>query len=60
MRCPHCDGEDCIQVEIQLKGEDQIQFYSCRRCEEKWWVRDGDTIALDDVLNLTSEREGKK
>jgi hypothetical protein len=59
MRCPHCDGEDCIQIEIRLKGEETVQFFSCRRCETKWWQRDGDTIALDEVLDLTSQLEAR-
>jgi hypothetical protein len=59
MVCPHCDGEDCIQIEIRLKGEETVEFFSCRRCEAKWWQRDGDTIALDEVLDLTSELESR-
>ncbi len=59
MRCPHCKGEDTIEIEIRLKGDEDVQFYSCRRCEAKWWRRDGDTIALDEVLNLTAQKEGK-
>jgi transposase-like protein len=59
MKCPQCKGEDTIQIEISLKGEDDVKFYSCRRCESKWWERDGDTIALDEVLNLTAEKEGR-
>ncbi|HEX2236311.1 MAG TPA: hypothetical protein VHK89_08550 [Actinomycetota bacterium] len=59
MLCPHCDGEDCIQIEIRLKGEETVQFFSCRRCETKWWQRDGDTIALDEVLDLTSQLEAR-
>jgi hypothetical protein len=59
MVCPHCDGEDCIQIEIRLKGEETVEFFSCRRCEAKWWQRDGDTIALDEVLDLTSELEAR-
>lgn len=59
MVCPHCDGEDCIQIDIRLKGEETVEFFSCRRCEAKWWQRDGDTIALDEVLDLTSELESR-
>ena len=45
MLCPKCEGEDCIHIEIRLSGEDRVQFYSCRKCESKWWERDGDTVA---------------
>jgi transposase-like protein len=59
MRCPQCHGEDCVHIEINLKGEDTIQFFSCRRCEAKWWERNGDTIALDEVLDLTARSEAR-
>jgi transposase-like protein len=59
MLCPKCEGEDCIHIEIQLSGEDRVQFYSCRNCESKWWERDGDTVALDEVLNLAAESKVK-
>ena len=59
MECPHCHGQDCTEIEINLKNEDHVKFYSCRRCESKWWQHDGDTIALDDVLTLTAKHEGR-
>jgi transposase-like protein len=59
MHCPHCGEQDCIQIEIRLKDEDTVQFFSCRHCEAKWWRHDGDTIALDEVLSLTAESEAR-
>ena len=60
MRCPHCGGEDCIQIEIHLQTEDTVQFCSCRRCESKWWEReDGNAISLDEVLGLASQKQSK-
>ena len=60
MNCPHCGGEDCIQIEINLETEDTVLFCSCRRCESKWWEReDGVAIGLDEVLDLASQREAK-
>jgi len=55
--CPQCGGEDCTQIVINLKEEDSVQFFNCRRCEAKWWEHEGDTIALDEVLNLAAEAE---
>jgi hypothetical protein len=57
MNCPGCRGRDCVHIEIQLQGDQTVQFYSCRRCEAKWWERDGDAIALDEILNLAAKRE---
>jgi transposase-like protein len=59
VECPYCQGQDCIQIEIRLKGEETVQFFSCRRCETKWWERDGDTIDLEEVLHLTAESEAR-
>jgi hypothetical protein len=59
MLCPKCQGEDCIHISIQLSGEDRVGFYSCRRCESKWWERGGDTVALDEVLSLAAESKVK-
>lgn len=57
MRCPQCHGEDCIQIEIHLKTDESVEFSSCRRCEAKWWERGGDTISLDEVLNLAARKD---
>ena len=59
MRCPQCHGEDTTTIAIKLRGDDSVSFYQCRRCEAKWWQHNGDTIALDEVLNLTAEAEVK-
>ena len=56
MRCPECEGEDCVQIEINLEQE-SVQFSSCRRCEAKWWERAGDTIDLSDVLSLAEKSQ---
>jgi transposase-like protein len=57
MNCPHCDGEDTIQIEIHLRTEETVQFFSCRRCESKWWEKEGDEIPLDEVLTLAAKKE---
>ncbi len=59
MNCPECKGKDCIQIEIRLKDDDTVQFFSCRRCETKWWEHGGDTIALDEVLTLAARKDPK-
>ena len=57
MRCPQCQSEDCIEIEMKLKDEDSVKFFSCRDCESKWWEKEGSTIALDEVLELASKRD---
>ena len=57
MRCPRCAGEAItnIAIDADAKDEKSLMFYSCRRCEEKWWERDGAMIELREVLDLTSK-----
>ena len=57
MRCPNCGGEDTTEIIINLREDDSVEFFSCRRCEAKWWQHAGDTIALDEVLNLAAQSE---
>ena len=59
VNCPQCADTDCIEIEINLKQENTVRFMSCRRCEAKWWQREGNTIALDEVLNLAAQRDRK-
>lgn len=56
MRCPQCGGTDCTQIELHLTDEQNVEFFSCRRCEARWWEREGDTIALDEVLTIAANR----
>lgn len=57
MRCPSCKATDCTEIQLHLTGDDTVEFFSCRSCEAKWWVREGDTIALDEVLNLAAKKD---
>jgi len=59
MHCPQCEAKDTTMIVIGLRDDDSVSFYQCRRCEAKWWQHQGDTIALDEVLNLTSHSETK-
>ena len=57
MRCPKCEGEDCVRVHINLRDSDSIDFYSCRLCEAMWWEHFGDTISLEEALELTARKD---
>ena len=59
MRCPQCAGEDCINIDITLKGEDVVKFHSCRKCEAKWWEHEGGPVALDEILTLAARKDPK-
>jgi transposase-like protein len=55
MNCPDCSSQDCIHIEIHLTDE-QVQFYSCRSCEAKWWENKGGPVDLEKVLGLAGRR----
>lgn len=55
MNCPDCKSQDCIHIEIHLTDE-QVQFYSCRSCEAKWWETEGGPVDLERVLGLAGRR----
>ena len=59
MECPQCGGRDCVEIEIRLKDDDSVQFFSCRKCEHRWWKHHGDQVALDEVLNLASKKDDR-
>jgi hypothetical protein len=54
MKCRQCTKENTTEIEIQLKSEEKVRFFSCRFCEFKWWKYEGEPIALDRVLSLTA------
>jgi hypothetical protein len=55
VKCPECNSQDCIHIEIHLTDE-QVQFYSCRKCEAKWWESESGPVDLEKVLGLAGRR----
>jgi transposase-like protein len=52
MNCPQCGVTDVIEIKHKLPDGIEVQFFSCHRCEEKWWDRDGKQIDLRQVLDI--------
>ncbi len=52
--CPRCRSTDVTAITIDLRAERDMNFYSCRTCEEKWWERDGERIGLTEVVELSA------
>lgn len=53
MDCPQCGARDVIEIDHRLPDGVQLYFFSCPRCEEKWWDREGEQVTLQEVLELT-------
>ena len=52
MDCPQCGISDVIEIKHRLPDGSEVQFFSCHKCEEKWWDQAGQLIDLRQVLEL--------
>lgn len=52
MDCPQCHARDVIEIKHRLPDDTEVHFFSCHRCEEKWWDRDGDQVELGQILDI--------
>ncbi|MDH5420344.1 MAG: hypothetical protein OEY55_00920 [Acidimicrobiia bacterium] len=41
-----------IEIHQKLPDGTEIDFFSCHKCDERWWDHQGREIALADVLEL--------
>lgn len=41
-----------IEIDHRLPDGTEVHFYSCHKCEEKWWDKDGRQVPLTEVLDL--------
>ena len=51
MQCPQCGAEDVIEIKNRI-DDIEIDFFSCHRCEEKWWDKSGKSVSLREVLEI--------
>jgi transposase-like protein len=55
MHCPRCTNSRLVEISMTLAGE-RVLLRSCSACDTRWWNREGEPIALRDVLQLASVR----
>jgi DNA polymerase III alpha subunit (gram-positive type) len=48
--CPECGQGDVISISMTVSGRD-LSFSTCHACEAKWWHRDGESVALAQVID---------
>lgn len=51
LSCPRCGAKDVININLSLEKGDRVAFYSCHRCEKRWWNKEGEAVGLDGVLD---------
>jgi hypothetical protein len=52
LACADCGADSVIQIELTLPDGTEVTFYSCHKCENRWWDRDGQELDLEVVLDL--------
>lgn len=52
MDCPQCGMRDVIEIKHRLPDDVELYFFSCHRCEERWWDHEGRVVPLREVLEL--------
>lgn len=52
LECPTCSATTVIQIDLKLPDGTEVDFYSCHRCEARWWNQEGEPLPLDRVLEL--------
>jgi len=56
--CPRCGSKDVININLSLEQGDRVAFYSCHRCDKRWWHKDGSPVDLPDVLQMARRERG--
>ena len=49
MTCPHCRSAVLSEIRVSLSSG-RFTLHSCPSCEDRWWDRDGEPVALERVL----------
>lgn len=52
LACPTCGAKDVININLTLERGDRVAFYSCHRCDKRWWHKDGESVELTGVLDM--------
>ena len=53
--CPACQTSELITISM-IVAATKLAFSTCHQCEAKWWVRDGEQVALSSVLGTVATR----
>lgn len=52
MMCPTCASRDVVNINLTLERGDVVSFFSCHRCDKRWWNKDGQSLPLGNVLEM--------
>lgn len=52
-RCHTCGSGHVTSIAMTLTDGSPVRFASCHRCENRWWVQDGEQLSFDRVISKT-------
>ncbi|MCA1834463.1 MAG: hypothetical protein ABR548_00910 [Actinomycetota bacterium] len=55
--CPNCGSRDVININLAVEQGERVSFYSCHKCENRWWHKDGKDLPLPSVLELAKRKK---
>jgi transposase-like protein len=56
MDCPQCSAPDVIEIEQTLPDGQEVRFFSCHHCEEKWWTQGDRELDLSQILEMVRDQ----
>jgi transposase-like protein len=59
LECPRCASRDVININLSLEHGDRVAFYSCHRCDKRWWHKDGAPVDLPEVLEMAKRKQSQ-
>ena len=51
--CRGCGSTRVTRLSLNLTDGTPVEFASCHRCENRWWVQDGALLSFDVVIEKT-------
>jgi transposase-like protein len=60
LECPNCGSRNVININLSMEAGERVAFYSCHRCEKRWWHKNGQDVTLPSVLDMASRRKTKR
>lgn len=57
--CPGCGSHDAVNINLTLDDGERVSFYSCHRCDRRWWYKDGEPVELPAVLEMARRKKAR-
>ncbi|NNN11662.1 MAG: hypothetical protein HKL83_07375 [Acidimicrobiaceae bacterium] len=55
MKCPVCNESTIVEVKLMLDSS-LVVMQSCSGCDSRRWIKDGDEVAVEGILEAASRR----